>query len=114
MIVGRGVAGLALGILNPTIPVYVSELARPAERARLVGVFGLFVALGFCLANWIGYACSYAKGDASWRVALAMQCPLAVLLMILSFTLPESPRWRKLLSSLPLLSRDFLSWFNLN
>lgn len=94
MIAGRLVAGMALGILNPTIPIYISELARPAERARLVGVFGLLVAVGFCLANWIGYACSFAKGDAAWRVALAMQCPLAMLLMGMSFSLPESPRWR--------------------
>ncbi|KAH6662474.1 general substrate transporter [Halenospora varia] len=93
MIVGRCVAGMALGILNPTIPIYISEIARPAERARLVGIFGLLVAIGFCLANWIGYACSYASGDASWRVALAMQCPLALLLMGLTFLLPESPRW---------------------
>ena len=28
MIVGRCVAGMALGILNPTIPIYISELAR--------------------------------------------------------------------------------------
>jgi len=93
MIVGRFVAGMALGILNPTIPIYISELSRPTERARLVGIFGLLVAIGFCLANWIGYACSYASGDASWRLGLAMQCPLALLLMGMSFTLPESPRW---------------------
>ena len=95
MIVGRCVAGMALGILNPTIPIYISELARPQERARLVGIFGLLVAIGFCLANWIGYACSFANGDVTWRLALAMQCPLALLLMGLSFTLPESPRWRE-------------------
>ncbi|KAH8594449.1 general substrate transporter [Bisporella sp. PMI_857] len=93
MIVGRFVAGMALGILNPTIPIYISELSRPEERARLVGIFGLLVAIGFCLANWIGYACSYAQDDVTWRLALAMQCPLAILLMVLSLILPESPRW---------------------
>ena len=103
MIVGRCVAGIALGILNPTIPIYISELARPQERARLVEIFGLLVAIGFCLANWIGYGCSYATGDVTWRLALAMQYPLAFLLMGLSFTLPESPRWRKFPRSLSVL-----------
>jgi MFS family permease len=93
MIVGRGVAGIALGILNPTIPIYISELSRPEERGRLVGVFGLLVAGGFCVSNWVGYACTFADGDKGWRLGLAMQCPLAVLLMVLSFALPESPRW---------------------
>jgi MFS family permease len=95
MIVGRFVAGMAIGILNPTMPIYISELARPQERARLCGIFGLLIAIGFCLANWIGYACSFASGDATWRVALGMQIPTAILLMMLSVTLPESPRWRE-------------------
>lgn len=111
MIVGRCVAGIALGILNPTIPIYISELARPQERARLVGIFGLLVAIGFCLANWIGYACSYANGDVTWRLALAMQCPLALLLMGLSVILPESPRWRKSPRS-PVLYRDIREYYS--
>lgn len=96
MIVGRLVAGIALGILSPAIPVYVSELARPEERARLVGIFGLVMATGFCIANWIGYACSFANGPWVWRLELAMQIPLAVVLLFLTFFLPESPRWCKL------------------
>jgi MFS family permease len=95
MIIGRFVAGFALGILNPTIPIYISELAKPEERARLVGIFGMLVALGFCLANWIGYACSFATGDVTWRLALALQVPCAALLLGFSYFLPESPRWCK-------------------
>jgi MFS family permease len=95
MIVGRFVCGFALGILNPTIPIYISELSRPHERARLVGIFGMMVAVGFCLANWIGYACSFASGNGSWRIALGMMIPLAVALMAFSLYLPESPRWCK-------------------
>jgi MFS family permease len=95
MIVGRFVAGFALGILNPTIPIYISELAKPEERARLVGIFGMLVAIGFCLANWIGYACSFATGNTTWRLALALQVPCAAVLLGLSFLLPESPRWCK-------------------
>lgn len=94
MIVGRFLAGIAVGMLNAGLPVYISELSIPQERARLVGVFGLLIAIGFCIANWIGYACSFAHGDAAWRLELAMQIPLAVILLILSVWIPESPRWR--------------------
>ncbi|KAK4929636.1 hypothetical protein LTR66_016146, partial [Elasticomyces elasticus] len=93
MIVGRLVCGIALGILSPSISVYISELARPQERARFIGVFGLIMALGFCVANWIGYACSFAKTSHVWRLELAMQFPIAVVLLVLSIFLPESPRW---------------------
>jgi MFS family permease len=95
MVVGRIIGGMALGILTPTIPVYVSELSQPHERARLIGVFGLILALGFCVANWIGYACSFGTGTWIWRLELAMQFPVAVILLGFCFLIPESPRWRR-------------------
>ena len=98
MIVGRLLAGVAVGMLNSALPVYISELAPAQERARLVGVFGFMIAIGFCIANWVGYACSFATGNLAWRLELAMQIPLAVVLLALSFLIPESPRWCKSLS----------------
>lgn len=95
MIAGRLFGGIAVGMLNGGLPVYISELALPRERARLVGIFGLMIAIGFCLANWIGYACSFAEGNLARRLELAMQCPLAVVMLVLAFFVPESPRWRK-------------------
>lgn len=95
MIVGRCVAGIAIGILMPTCPAYIAELAKPAERARFGAIFGVMIAIGFCLANWIGYGCSFAEGNLTWRLSLAMQVPLAAVIVVLSFTLPESPRWRE-------------------
>lgn len=97
MIAGRLVAGIAVGMLNGGLPVYISELAVPQERARLVGIFGLLIAIGFCVANWIGYGCSFAHGNIAWRLELAMQIPLAVVLLVVSFFTPESPRWRRYL-----------------
>ncbi len=78
----------------PTCPLYIAELAKPAARARFVSIFGVMIAIGFCLANWIGYGCSFASGDAAWRLSLAMQIPLAGVIIGFSFSLPESPRWR--------------------
>ncbi len=93
MIVGRCVSGIAIGILMPTCPAYIAELAKPRERARFQAIFGVMIAIGFCLANWIGYGCSFAHGNLTWRLSLAMQIPLAAVIVVLSFTLPESPRW---------------------
>ncbi|KAH8761351.1 general substrate transporter [Hyaloscypha sp. PMI_1271] len=93
MIGGRLFAGLAVGILIPVMPTYISELARPTERGRLIGIMGMGVAVGFLLANWVGYGCYFAKGDVAWRVALAMQIPPGLALLIFSLFLPESPRW---------------------
>ncbi|KAL3446168.1 general substrate transporter [Aspergillus insuetus] len=93
MIAGRAFGGIALGMLRPTVPTYITELAPAAKRGRLVGVFGLLIALGYVIAGWVGYACSFASGNTGWRVALGMQVPCAAVLVVLAVFLPESPRW---------------------
>lgn len=95
MIAGRIIAGLAIGILLSTMPIYISEIAPPETRGRLVGIQGLFDATGFFLANWVGFAGSYADGNAQWRIPLGMQIPAALVLLVLVQFLPQSPRWRK-------------------
>jgi MFS family permease len=94
MIVGRAFAGVALGMLRPTVPIYITEISPSAKRGRLVGIFGLMISFGYVVAGWVGYACSFASGDITWRLALGMQVPCALLLVVLGSFLPESPRWR--------------------
>ncbi|GME61344.1 high-affinity glucose transporter [Neofusicoccum parvum] len=93
MIVGRALSGFSTGMVYSIAPVYLSEVSPPENRAFLVGLKGLMNTLGFFLANWIGYAGSFAKGDIQWRVPLATQAPPAMLLMGLTLILPYSPRW---------------------
>ena len=95
MIAGRTIAGLATGALLTIVPIYIAELSPPDNRAVLVALKGLLTAIGYLVANWIGYAGSYAVGDAQWRIPLAMQIPPALLLLFLTIFLPNSPRWRK-------------------
>lgn len=99
MIAGRLVAGLATGALLTIVPIYIAELAPPENRAFLVALKGLLTAAGYLVANWIGYAGSFANGDVQWRIPLAMQLPPAIMLLGLTVFLPDSPRWRKILLS---------------
>jgi MFS family permease len=55
MIAGRIIAGLATGVLLSTMPIYISEISPPEKRGMLVGVQGMIDAIGFWLANWVGY-----------------------------------------------------------
>jgi MFS family permease len=95
MIAGRTIAGLATGALLTVVPVYIAELAPPENRAYLVAIKGFLTAIGYLVAHWVGYAGSYAVGDAQWRIPLAMQVPPAILLLVLTLFLPHSPRWRE-------------------
>ncbi|KAH7309903.1 general substrate transporter [Stachybotrys elegans] len=93
MISGRLVGGIGCGQLLPVVPTYLAETAPPSRRGFLVGLQGMMIAIGFGTANWIGYAGAFAQGDAQWRIPLAMQLPLPLVLSALIFWIPFSPRW---------------------
>lgn len=96
MIAGRIIIGLSTGSLLSIMPAYISEISRPEQRAILVGFMGMSDAVGYMVANWIGFAGEFAKGQGQWRIPLATQLPGAAALTFLILILPESPRWRKL------------------
>lgn len=93
MIAGRLIAGLGCGQLLSVVPIYLAEVAPAQRRGFLVGLQGMMIAVGFGMANWVGFAGANASGDGQWRIPLAMQLPLPVVLCVMIFYVPFSPRW---------------------
>ncbi|EXJ85326.1 hypothetical protein A1O1_05690 [Capronia coronata CBS 617.96] len=93
MIAGRLIAGMGCGQILSIVPIYLAEVSPPKTRGFLVGLQGMLISIGFALANWVGYAGSFASGDAQWRIPLAMQLPVPVFLMGAIFFIPFTPRW---------------------
>ncbi|KAK5046913.1 hypothetical protein LTR84_007267 [Exophiala bonariae] len=93
VIVGRVIAGLAIGLLSATVPNYCSEVAHPRIRALLAGLQQWQLGLGFVCAQWMGYGCSLVRGPLSWRLPLAFQVAPALILAAGTWFLPESPRY---------------------
>lgn len=93
VIVGRVIAGLAVGQLSATIPNYCSEIAHPKIRALLAGLQQWNIGLGFVCAQWIGYGSSLVNGPFSWRFPLSFQVLPGLVLAGGIWFLPESPRY---------------------
>ncbi|KAJ7662981.1 general substrate transporter [Mycena rosella] len=93
LIVGRMIAGLAIGCLSMVVPLYQSEISPPAMRGFLTGLTQFMISMGFLVANWVGYGCQFIRTDAQWRVPLGVQIFPAALLFLGMFVLPFSPRW---------------------
>lgn len=93
MIAGRFIAGVGCGQILSVVPIYLAEVAPPRHRGFLVGLQGMLIAVGFGVANWVGYAGAFARGDGQWRIPLAMQLPVPVILCVMIFFVPFSPRW---------------------
>ncbi|KAJ6437179.1 hypothetical protein O9K51_10149 [Purpureocillium lavendulum] len=94
MLVGRIIAGFAVGLLSMSVPVYQSECANPKIRGLIVGLAQQMIGVGFIVSTWVGYGshCMPATSSFQWRFPLAFQALPSVLLCVGMLWLPESPR----------------------
>lgn len=95
MIIARFILGLAVGCASVTVPIYISALARPAQRERLVTVNELMIVTGQFLAYSVNASIVNFYPDMShnWRLMLAIPALPGALLWIGMLVMPESPRF---------------------
>jgi MFS family permease len=62
LIVGRFINGMSVGIESAQVPVYISEIAPPSKRGRLVGAQQWAITWGIMIMFYISYGCSFIKG----------------------------------------------------
>jgi len=96
--VGRCVSGIAIGILSMVVPLYISEAAPTEIRGRMIAIQQLMITIGIVIASIVNTVIilhygSKSLDDSEWRLALSMQCIPALLLAVIMFFMPESPRW---------------------
>jgi len=94
-IIARTIAGVGIGMLITSIPMYQSEVSTPESRGFMCCMHGVMFAVGYSLSAWIGFGSFFSPADSSfgWRFPLAFQCGPSLLLLLGSSFLPFSPRW---------------------
>jgi sugar porter (SP) family MFS transporter len=90
LIGARALLGVAIGFTSVTAPVYVSELAPPHSRGRLIGLYQFALTMGIALADLVGY---WLAGQHAWRWMFGVGALPAAFFLALILLLPESPRW---------------------
>jgi sugar porter (SP) family MFS transporter len=89
----RFLSGLSIGASSVVAPVYISEIAPPKYRGRMVISFQLNVVTGILLAYFSNYLLQGVGGANDWRWMLGVVAIPSLIFSTLMFFTPETPRW---------------------
>ena len=88
----RFIGGLGVGVSTIAAPAYISEIAPPKDRGRLVGLYQFSLVFGILLAFVSNYLLS-GIGENAWRWMMGVEAFPAIFYTLLCFRIPRSPRW---------------------
>jgi len=91
-IAARVTGGIGIGISTVVAPLYISEIAPPAFRGRLAGMFQFNIVFGIIVAFVSNYLLKDV-GENAWRWMLGVAAFPSLVYTALCIGLPESPRW---------------------
>ncbi|GAA3818914.1 sugar porter family MFS transporter [Streptomyces coacervatus] len=98
----RVVGGFAIGMASVIGPAYIAEVAPPAYRGRLGSFQQAAIVIGIAISQLVNWGLLNAAGGdqrgklmglEAWQVMLGVMVIPAVLYGLLSFAIPESPRF---------------------
>ncbi|WP_427919758.1 sugar porter family MFS transporter [Streptomyces sp. cg40] len=98
----RIIGGFAIGMASVIGPAYIAEVSPPAYRGRLGSFQQAAIVIGIAISQLVNWGLlNAADGDQrgqlmgleAWQVMLGVMVVPAVLYGLLSFAIPESPRF---------------------
>jgi sugar porter (SP) family MFS transporter len=98
----RVIGGFAIGMASVIGPAYIAEVAPPAYRGRLGSFQQAAIVVGIAASQLVNWGLLHAAdgdqrgtlmGLEAWQVMLGVMVVPAVLYGLLSFAIPESPRF---------------------
>jgi len=92
-IAARVIGGIGIGISTVAAPLYISEIAPPAYRGRLAGMFQFNIVFGIVVAFVSNAIIAKVGGADAWRWMLGIAAVPSIIYAVMCFGLPESPRW---------------------
>jgi MFS family permease len=88
----RFLGGLGVGASTIAAPAYVSEIAPPERRGRLVALYQFNIVTGILLAFVSNYLLQN-MGEQAWRWMMGVEAIPALIYTLLVMGVPNSPRW---------------------
>ena len=91
LIAARMLVGIAVGMVNFIVPIYLSEISPQKIRGMLVSLYQLAITAGILFSYLINGI--YADSEYSWRLMMFSGIYPAVILLLGIIVLQDTPRW---------------------
>jgi SP family xylose:H+ symportor-like MFS transporter len=97
-IIFRIVGGLGVGAASLTSPMYIAEISPARIRGRMVSINQFAIVSGILVVYFVNVFIA-GRGDEAWNTEIGWRWMFgseaipALLLLLLLFLVPESPRW---------------------
>jgi MFS family permease len=91
--IARFIGGIGASMSLTLPPVFVSEIAPPHSRGRLVSFHVVSFNSGYLVSSLGSLGFSYVDKDFQWRLNFIVNTAISVLSILLIYIVPESPRW---------------------
>jgi SP family xylose:H+ symportor-like MFS transporter len=97
-VIYRIISGIGIGAASMLSPMYIAEIAPPAQRGRLVTYQQIAIVGGMVIVYFVNWAIA-AQGDDAWVLSTGWRYMLlsgaipAGLFLLLLLVVPETPRW---------------------
>lgn len=86
LLLGRFVTGFCVGLLSPSVSVYISEITQPTYRGLFLSMQGFTVSFGIFVPHALG---TFMK----WNIVAGLCALIPFTCYILIAFVPESPSW---------------------
>lgn len=93
LVAGRFFAGLGVGLLSATIPLYQSETAPKWIRGTIVGCYQFAITIGLLIAAIVLNATKNRDDTGSYRIPIGVQFAFSIIMVVGMLLLPETPRF---------------------
>ncbi len=91
LIIARIILGVAVGGASALVPMYMGEISPAETRGKISGLNQLMITVGMLFAYGVNYA--FLHVFEGWRWMLGGAMVPAIVLLLGTFLLPESPRF---------------------
>ncbi|MBT32183.1 MAG: MFS transporter [Thalassobius sp.] len=88
----RFLGGLGVGASTVAAPTYISEIAPPEDRGKLVGLYQFNIVFGILIA-FVSNLLLSDIGEDAWRWMMGVEAIPAIIYTLFALSIPQSPRW---------------------